>query len=310
MGSPHRPRSPRGRRVQAPAPPPSPVQQCCHDLSIGCTQDGLPGSSSSPNHFADTHDQHFRQKSNDASVYAVGWWRPTSRRLVSATGSCAKPCARCVIRVESPTGMAAASDDRGSRFIKWTCPVPRSRHVRPPTNLSGTAERGSTRAFVIPPPAYRDHFGREGAAVASRPMPNLCLCTNAVLPATVRPTGAYASTPTRSMRPPRSPRSLSPTRRLAPRYRNGDQAQPGPKRLLAHPRLAPRPRGAAVGRQRARPEHGRGRRKGSSGTVAGHACFWAIAGATSYWARPRSGRPLFAEALAREGQCGGRCAGG
>jgi len=29
--------------------------------------------------------------------------------------------------------------------------------------------------------------------------------------------------------------------------------------------------------------------------------FWAIARATSYWARPRSGRLLFGEALAREG---------
>ncbi len=38
--------------------------------------------------------------------------------------------------------------------------------------------------------------------------------------------------------------------------------------------------------------------------------FWAQARATNYSARPRSGRPLFGEALAREGQCGGRDAGG
>ena len=36
---------------------------------------------------------------------------------------------------------------------------------------------------------------------------------------------------------------------------------------------------------------------------------WAKARATSYSAGPRSGRPLFGEALAREGQCGGRDAG-
>ena len=103
MGSCHRPRSPRGRRVQAPRPPssarPTVWSRSQRRLRAGWA---ARSSSSSPNHFADTHDQDFRQKSKDASVYAVGWWRRTSRRLLSATDSCAMPCARCVIRVESP----------------------------------------------------------------------------------------------------------------------------------------------------------------------------------------------------------------
>ena len=53
----------------------------------------------------------------------------------------------------------------------------------------------------------------------------------------------------------------------------------------------------------ARPEQAR-ESKQSCRAQAGHVWMWAIARATGYSARPRSGRPLFGEALAREGSCG------
>ena len=37
------------------------------------------------------------------------------------------------------------------------------------------------------------------------------------------------------------------------------------------------------------------------GSTVAYGCLWAIAGATGYSARLRSGRPLFGEALVREG---------
>ena len=44
---------------------------------------------------------------------------------------------------------------------------------------------------------------------------------------------------------------------------------------------------------------------GASGAARRRACLWAIAQATNYSARPRSGRPLIGEAIVREG-CAGR----
>ena len=69
-----------------------------------------------------------------------------------------------------------------------------------------------------------------------------------------------------------SPRLLSRSRPRRPGYRNGDQTQPGPGRLLARRRLAPRPHGPAVGRPSARPlrDPSRGesdRRRGGAAAV-------------------------------------------
>ena len=84
-----------------------------------------------------------------------------------------------------------------------------------------------------------------------------------------------------------APRRLFSSRAAGQRrYRNGDQTQPGPGRLLARRRLAPRPRGAPVGRLCGSPAQADTRTKHSCRATAAHAWIWAKARAAKVQPAP------------------------